>query len=129
MPVFVPSMGVMIMHGNANVLPLFDRPREKSYRAAVSKVIRDLKSREGLSNTELGEEIGCCAETIGNAENENNNLSALILLNIAFRYGEDAIAPVRELYLCRHAEPKTINERFDDLHKQIDALRSAAGAA
>lgn len=66
------------MHGNIpNVLPLFDPPRQKSYRAAVAQIIRELKAREGLTNVALGEELGCSGETIGNAENEHTDLNAV----------------------------------------------------
>lgn len=77
----------------SNVLPLFSRPREKDYRAAVAKIIRDLKAKHNLSNTELGEEIGCSGETIGNAENEHNNLNPVTLGNIRWRYGPAAVKP------------------------------------
>lgn len=112
------------MHGQRpNVLPLYDRPRQKTYRAAIARVIREIKAREHLSNVELAEEIGCSPETISNAENENNDLSAVILLNLAFRFGEAAIDPVRELYLCRHVDPPSLTDRFDEIERDIAALR------
>ena len=111
------------MHSPANVLPLYDPPRQKAYRAAVAHMIRDLKAREGLSNVALGEEIGCCGETISNAENEHNDLNPVTLLRIAYRFGEEAIDPVRQLYLRRHVEPLTISERFDALQIQIETIR------
>ena len=116
------------MHGNmtrksADVLPLYDKPRQKAYRFAIAKVIRDLKSKHSLSNVSLGEEIGCSAETVSNAENEANDLNPVTLLRIAFEFGEDAIAPVRELYLCRHREPETLTDKLDALQDQINAVR------
>lgn len=103
-------------------LPLVPRPRQKFYREAVSKVIRDLKSDYGLSNTALAEEIGCCDETISNAENENNDLSAVILLRVAFHFGEAAIDPVRQLYLCRHDPARrSVADRLRDLLADMEA--------
>lgn len=108
-----------------NVLPLFDPPRQKAFRAAVAKVIRDVKAAQSLSNVTLAEEIGCCADTISNAENENNDLSAVILLRIAYRFGESAIDPVRSLYLRRYEQPKTLTERFDDALAEMAAIQRA----
>lgn len=114
-----------------NVLPLSDPPRQKSYRQAVAKLIRDLKANKSLSNTMLAEEIGCCAETISNAENENNDLSAVILLRIAYRFGEAAIAPVRELYLCSYAEnaPLTATDHREAIEHHTSALLRMIGEA
>lgn len=111
------------MRNPANVLPLYDPPRQKAYRAAVARMIRELKAREGLSNTALGEEIGCCGETISNAENEHNDLNPVTLLRIAYHFGEEAIEPVRQLYLRSHVEPLTVSERFDALQIQIETIR------
>lgn len=119
------------MHGN--VLPpttaelaLLDRPRQKPFREAVAKVIRDVKAKNGLSNVELAEEIGCCADTVSNAENQNNDLTAVILLNIAWRFGEAAILPVRLLYL-RYQAPRTVFERLDDALADLDTIRRELG--
>lgn len=111
-----------------NVLPLFDPPRKMSYRSAVAKVIRDIKSREGLSNVAMADRLDCSDETISNAENEHTDLNAVTLLRIAYVFGEDAIAPVRELYLRRHAEPETLTDKLDGLQSQIDRIRKELAA-
>lgn len=105
-----------------NVLPLFDPPRKMSYRAAVAKIIRDLKSKHSLSNVKLADLLDCSDETISNAENENTDLNAVTLFRIAYQFGEAAIEPARELYLCRHAEPKTLTERFTELRDELDRI-------
>lgn len=103
-------------------LPLFEAPKQKTFRAAVAKTIRDLKAQYGLTNTELGEQIGCCADTISNAENENNDLGAVWLLRIAFHFGEAAIEPVRQLYLCRRGVPqRSVADRLRELAQEIEA--------
>ena len=112
-----------------NVLPLFDPPRKMSYRAAVAKVIRDVKSAHGLSNVKLADKLDCCDQTIENAENEATDLNAVTLLRIAYVFGEAAIDPVRNLYLRRYEPPKSLQEQFDDLQRQIAEVRKMAGAA
>lgn len=117
------SMGAT-MHAKApNVLPLFDPPRKMSYRAAVAKAIRDLKATHNLSNVKLADKLDCCEQTLENAEGEANDLNAVTLLRIAYVFGEDAIAPVRDLYLRRHVQPETLAERFDKIERQIASLR------
>ena len=114
------SAGNVLPHRAPN-LPLFDAPKQRAFREAVAKVIRDLKSSRSLSNVELSEIIGCYAETISNAENENNDLSAVLLLRIAFHFGEAAIEPVRQLYLCRHeTEQRSVGDRLREILAEID---------
>lgn len=92
---------------------LFGRPTGRSYRTAVAQAIREIKARRKLSNERLAEEIGCSETTVYNAENENGDLAAVTLLSIAFRFGEEAIAPVRDLYLCAPAETLTAADRIE----------------
>jgi len=90
---------------------LFGRPSSGSYRAAVAQVLREVKARHKLSNERLAEIVGCSEQTIANAEAERaeNNLNPVTLLNIAYAFGEDAIDPVRQLYLCAPVEAPTKN--------------------
>lgn len=116
-----------VLPQSAPQLPLLEAPRQKAFRAAVARVIRDVKAKGGLSNTTLAEEIGCCADTVSNAENENNDLSAVLLLRIAFRFGEAAILPVRLLYL-RECEARTPAERLAAAMAEIDAVQREIAA-
>lgn len=116
------------MAGNrAEVLPLYDPPRQKAYRSAIAKIIRNIKSARDLTNVELAEEIGCSAETISNAENENNDLSAVTFLRLGYYFGEDALAPALELFRRSHAEPKSLGERLDEHEANWRALRREIG--
>ena len=108
--------------GLPNVLPLYDPPRKMSYRAAVARIVREVKARYHLSNVMLADKLDCSDETISNAENENTDLNAVTLLRIAYVFGEEAIDPVRELYLCRHAAPKSVPERIADLKRELDMI-------
>jgi hypothetical protein len=44
------------------------------------------------------------------------------LLNIAYAFGEEAIEPVRALYLCAPAEPETTAEKRRRLIRELAAL-------
>lgn len=119
----------MNMHGNAsNVLgrqhqssepSLFGKPTGRSYRSAVAQTVREIKAAHKLSNERLAEIVGCSETTIYNAENENGDLAAVTLLNLAFSFGEDAIAPVRDLYLCAPVEPLTAADRIDRAMREL----------
>lgn len=106
---------------------LFGKPTGRSYRAAVAQIIRAIKASNKLSNEALAEEIGCSESTVYNADNENGDLSAVYLLSIAFAFGEEAIEPVRALYLCAPSEAPTKAERFRRLHAELDALERERG--
>ena len=86
---------------------LFGSPTRSAYRSAIARIIRDLKAIHGLSNERLAERLRCSESTVFNAENENGNLEPVTLLTIAFEFGEEAIQPVRDLYLCAPPEPLT----------------------
>ena len=104
---------------------LFGRPASKSYRIAVAQVIRDVKARHRLSNERLAEIVGCAEQTIANAENEVGDLTAVILLAIAYAFGEEAIAPVRDLYLCKPTAERSILDRVDSIEGEARMLRKA----
>jgi predicted transcriptional regulator len=106
-----------------NVLGLFGPPVQKSYRSAVAKCIRDVKAVHGLSNITLAEYLGCSDQTIANAENEENDLSGVTLMRIAYQFGEVAIEPVRALYLCASYDPVTSLDRIDRIERDLSILR------
>lgn len=107
---------------------LFGRPTGRSYRVAVAQIIRDVKAREKLSNERLAEEIGCSESTVYNAENENGDLTAVTLLSLAYRFGEDVIGPVRELYLCAAPERPSRADRLRRIRAELDAIEREVAA-
>lgn len=100
---------------------LFGRPTRKAYRAAVKRIVLDVQARKGLSDLELADLIGCHKETIENARNEVNSLDVLTLLNIGYAFGEEAIQPVRNLYLHAAVEPLSPLERIARANREIIA--------
>lgn len=102
---------------------LFGSPTRAAYRSAVAAVVRDLKAIHSLSNERLAERLRCSESTVFNAENENGNLDPVTLLTIAFEFGENAIEPVRQLYLCAPAEPKTLIHRIDRAQEELAVIR------
>ncbi len=102
---------------------LFGKPGTRSYRAAVKQIILDLKARYRLSNDGLGDRIGVEGDTVRNAENEIGSLNAVTLMVIAYEFGEDAIAPVRQLYLCAPTEQATVGDRLERIEREAAAIR------
>lgn len=121
----------------ANVFPptkelfprsLFDRPSSKSYRSAVASVVREVKARHGLNDERMAELVGCDKDTIRNAENEETNLNAVTLLSIAFAFGEEAIEPVRALYLYAPPEEPTVADRCRRIRGELAAIENEMSA-
>jgi DNA-binding XRE family transcriptional regulator len=106
------------------VRSLFGRPSSRSYRVAVAQIIRDVKASNKLSNERLAELIGCSEQTVANAENECGDLTAVILLSIGYAFGEEAIDPVRSLYLCAPVEMAT---KDGLIRRAIGLLNQAEG--
>jgi predicted transcriptional regulator len=124
------------MATRANVFPsgeetfprsLFGGPSRRSYRAAIKEIILNVKARYGLSDWDLAERIGVHKDTIENAQEEVATLDVVTLLNIAWTFGEDAIAPVRALYLCAVREPETTAEKRRRLIRELAALEDGDG--
>lgn len=123
------------MASAANVFPvgeetfprsLFGKPSRNAYRAAVKRIILDLKASKGLSDWELAEQIGCHKDTIENAQEMSSSLDVVTLLNVAYAFGEDAIDPVRNLYLCAPALSETTQEKRRRLLRELQALEDEA---
>lgn len=108
---------------------LFGRPTKRAYRAAVKQIILDVKAIYGLSSDELAERIGCHKDTVDNAEGEASSLEAVTLLNIAYAFGEEAILPVRNLYLFAAVEQRTPLERITRANREIAAAAAEIGGA
>ena len=106
-----------------NVLPIFPAPNGKLWRAAVAQVIRQLKASHKLTTVELADMIGCDASTVENAEAERNELRGATVARIGFEFGEEAIEPIRSLWLRRVEEPRPhpierIREALSDLERE-----------
>jgi DNA-binding XRE family transcriptional regulator len=108
---------------------LFGRPTSGTYRAAIAQVIRNVKASHKLSNERFAEIIGVSEQTIANAEAERseNDLKAVTMLNIAYAFGEDAISPVRQLYLCAPSDAPTIEDRLERIEREASAIRKEMG--
>ena len=112
-----------------NVLPMFDPPRTKSYRAAVALAFTEVRAKHRLKPVELAEKIGVCKKTVINAESGDYDLCPVTLLRLAYEFGEDAIAPVLELYRRRYQSPKTLAERFAEVNAELAKIASEMEAA
>lgn len=100
------------------------RPTRTLYRAAVKQIVLSIMGDHNLNPEELAERIGVGEDTIKNAAKEANSLEAVTLLSIAFEFGEEAINPVRALYLTKPPEEPSRS----DLIKRAVRLLSQAEA-
>lgn len=106
---------------------LFGAPKRDSYRAAIKQVILDVKARSGFDSEQLGEKLGVSKDTVDNAENMVCSLEAVTLFKIAYFYGEEAIEPVRQLYLCAPVDEPTIADRCRRIRGELAAIEKETG--
>lgn len=103
---------------------LFGRISNREYREAVAQVVRDVKAERKLSNERMAEQLGVSESTIFNAENENGNLDAVTLLNIAvFFGGERAIGRVLALANGNPDKTPTTGDRLENIEREVAAIR------
>jgi hypothetical protein len=101
---------------------LFGKPTKRSIRAAVKQMILDVQASNGLSDEELAEVIGGCKETVANWRDEAATMNTEALLVFAYSFGEEAIAPLRNLYLCAPPSDETKVEKRRRLIRELAAL-------
>jgi DNA-directed RNA polymerase specialized sigma subunit len=106
-------------------LPRERIPRSARKLSAIKEIILTVKARHNLTDWDLAESIGVHKDTIENAQEEVGNLEVVTLLNIAWTYGEEAIAPVRNLYLCAPVDHETTAEKRRRLIRELAALEDA----
>jgi uncharacterized protein (DUF433 family) len=103
---------------------LFGKPSRRSYRAAVKDIILDIQAKKKWTPLELADFLGVHKDTIENALEETSSLDVITLLIVAYAFGEEAIAPVRNLYLCSPADRLT---KDDCIRKAREYLNKAEG--
>src|SRR5690348_16157592 len=107
---------------NTNILPLFDPPVRKSYRAAVKICVENAKRQSDLIWDDLADKLGCSEDTLTNALTEEHDLSGVTLLRIGYCFGEEAIKPALDLIRRRYEQCKTRADKFRDAHALLDEL-------
>jgi hypothetical protein len=101
---------------------LFGKPTKRSIRAAVKQMILSVQASNGLSDEELAEVIGGCKETVANWRDEAATMNTEALLVFAYSFGEEAIEPLRQLYLCAPVSDETTEEKRRRLIRELAAL-------
>lgn len=111
-----------VIHCAAETFPrsLFGKPSRNTYRAAIKDIILNIQQSKKLSDLELADFLGCHKDTIENAREQTSSLDVLTLLNIAYAFGEEAIAPVRNLYLCAPTDQLTKNDHIRKAREHLN---------
>lgn len=87
------------MPGNAaNVLLPLSLPTQKSLRAAVAHIIRDVQRECGETDQDTADKLGVSIGTIRNARNESADLNAVTIARIGAVYGAGYVDPYHALY-------------------------------
>lgn len=81
-----------------NVLLPMRLPTQKSLRAAVANVIRDIQRDHAESDNCTADRLGISVGTVRNARNETTDLNALTIARIGAVYGPHYLDPYNNLY-------------------------------
>jgi DNA-binding Lrp family transcriptional regulator len=79
-------------------------PTQKSLRAAVATIIRDVQRDYGETDQETADNLGISDGTVRNARNERADLNAVTIARIGARYGAHYVDPYHRLYGARAAQ-------------------------
>lgn len=90
---------VSIMAKNShNVFLPMQLPTQKSLRAAVAQIIRDIQASAHETDQCTADKLGISIGTVRNARDEKTDLNALTIARIGAIYGADAVSPYNALY-------------------------------
>lgn len=102
-----------------NVLLPMALPTQKSLRAAVASIIRDIQAAVSETDQDTADRLGVSIGTVRNARNETADLNAATLARIGAIYGAAYLDPYHRLY----------GARAESLHPVLtDPLASLAAA-
>jgi len=129
-----------------NVLLPMALPTQKSLRAAIASIIRDIQRDYEEGDQDTADQLGVSAGTVANARNSKADLNAVTIARIGARYGAHHLNPYHALYGSRSTPLETISEdplsplsqavatickmrcaqseggRHETLHEQLNAL-------
>lgn len=140
-------------NNSANVLLPFAAPTQKSLRAAVANIIRDIQRDRHETDQCTADNLGVSIGTIRNARNETADLGAVTIARIGHQYGAHYVDPYHRLYgacaqslqmsqsdplaplaesvatLCRMRSQDSEGGRNETPKEQLDALPILKSAA
>jgi len=102
-----------------NVLLPMCLPTQKSLRAAIASIIREIQAQTRETDQDTADKLGCSVGTIRNARNETADLNAATIARIGAIYGGEHLDPYSALYGARNV-PLTVHE--------VDALPSLSAS-
>jgi hypothetical protein len=102
-----------------NVLLPIAFPTQKSLRAAVANIIRQVQAENKLTDDDFADAVACSVGTIRNARNEQADLNATTIARIGAKFGAEHIDPYSALWGARNVPLET---------QDTDALPSMSAA-
>ena len=86
------------MNGQQVPLPFAALPTTESVRQAIANVILDLKRKYGLTDEQLGEQIGLHENSVGRLCNRKSTADGMTITRIGARFGMEALEPYTALW-------------------------------
>ena len=83
---------------SSNVLLPIRMPTQKSLRAAVANMVRDIQRDFSETDQDTADALGISVGTVRNARNELADLGAVTIARIGHKYGAHYVDPYHRLY-------------------------------
>ena len=109
---------------NGNVLGFLAVPDREDSLRAISLALLKVRAIDTMTCPKLGKLLGCCADTIAKASNEESLLSFDNVARLCFLFPEES-RPIRELWE-RAEDAPSIPDRLERIERELDAIRREA---
>ena len=120
-------MGDIMASLPPNVLGIFGAPTREDSLRAISRCLLRVRADHGLTACQFGKLLDCSDETVNNAINEKSLLSADSVARLGYFF-PDEFALVEELWPSSAAPAPSVEDRFDRLERELNALRRDVAA-
>lgn len=105
-----------------NVLGIIGAPSREDSLAAISKCLLRIRSEHGLTNIQIGKVLECHADCVANAIAEKNLLSLDTVARLGYFFPEE-FKVIEQLWTYSAAPLRTVPERIDSLHRELDRIK------
>lgn len=104
-----------------SVLPIFQPPSREDSLRVLSRALLRLRAN-GWTLAALGEELGCSADTIKAASDEESMLGFETIARLAFKFPEE-FEMVSALWTCGAVVQVTTADRLDRIVAEVASIR------
>lgn len=109
---------------NGNFLGFLAAPDREITLRAISLALLKIRALDGMTCEKLGNAVGCSADTVRTASNEESLLSFDCIARLLYLFPDES-GPIRELW-GRAEDAPTVSDRLERIERELDAIRREA---